>query len=257
MKRVAAWIRPRRGRERWVIIAFFFIDYAIDGPLDFFLPVDAAWLSNISRLVLAVLIVAYCARFMNLGREWFRLPRMIWWQWLVMLGVFGYFLTPIVLSGRVRSSSFWDFLDVAFFTLCIGIEEEFLCRGLVFQLYARYGMWAGIHYSAGMFGLFHLINIYYGAEVFPTVIQALSAVFIGYLLCAVMIYGRSIWWAVLMHAMTDLPYVSSTGVGQVSVSPTMAIVSFVATASVYLGFALALIWARTGWPRFVRVWITS
>lgn len=90
------------------------------------------------------------------------------------------------------------------FLILISLGEEIFCRGFLFGIFKRFGMWKAIWLSSLIFGLLHL-NLYRGENWDPwrAYAHVWSAFSFGVLACAVMITTGSIWLSVVMHTVLN------------------------------------------------------
>lgn len=89
-------------------------------------------------------------------------------------------------------------------TLLVGLNEEWIFRGLVLAALSRWmGLRRGALVSLLLFGGFHLLNIAAGVPAVFELIQVAITILVGssFLLCA--IGTRSLWIPVLAHAFYD------------------------------------------------------
>jgi membrane protease YdiL (CAAX protease family) len=127
--------------------------------------------------------------------------------------------------------------------LGIGFGEEMLCRGFAFNYLSRFGIFLGVLGSSIFFGLMHITNAIFGQSISSTIAQIINAMGMGVLACGLMLATKSIWPAVLMHAINDLPMtVLEVKKIKFAVSP-MDILGTAAwsTIPIVLGLALTLI----------------
>lgn len=90
------------------------------------------------------------------------------------------------------------------FLLSIGFGEEIVSRGFIYGVLKVRSNKAAIFISSLFFGLMHL-NLYLGSNWDPWLAywHVASAFCFGVFICAVMIATRSIWVAMLFHALFD------------------------------------------------------
>lgn len=90
------------------------------------------------------------------------------------------------------------------FLLSIGFGEEIVSRGFVYGVLKSRSHKAAIFVSSLFFGLMHL-NLYLGSNWDPwhAYWHVTSAFCFGFFICAVMVATRSIWVAVVVHALFD------------------------------------------------------
>jgi membrane protease YdiL (CAAX protease family) len=141
------------------------------------------------------------AGFRSLGR---------WHVWLIMIGVsiFELALTIYVLNGHFAWRNLIVFADPPAYLL-VGLFEEIAFRGLI--LYAllrswgdkRFRMLKSVLVSSLLFGLVHLATVMTGNTLPGAIFQILSTTISGILYAALVLYGRSIWPAVIGHFLVD------------------------------------------------------
>ena len=90
------------------------------------------------------------------------------------------------------------------FLFAIGFGEEMLSRGLIFGVVRKFGRGWAIVISSFLFGLLHL-NLYLGSrcDAWLAYWHVMDAFAFGIFACALMIVTRSIWVAVVFHAISD------------------------------------------------------
>lgn len=90
--------------------------------------------------------------------------------------------------------------------LCVGILEEIIFRGLLFNAMVKDGEKAAIIVSSATFGLGHIMNLINGSgsEVLPTLCQMVYAVAIGFLFVMIYYRGGSIIPCIIAHSTVDV-----------------------------------------------------
>lgn len=103
-----------------------------------------------------------------------------------------------------------NIITLALFCLCIGLYEEFLCRGwLLNEFLEKYGstrkqVITSIIISAVIFGIMHISNIWVGGQtVVETVLQICQATAIGILFGGIYYRTKNIWAVVFLHGFYD------------------------------------------------------
>ena len=135
------------------------------------------------------------------------------------------------------------------FLLAIGFGEEMVSRAFTFGILRKFGQWRAIFISSLIFGLMHL-NPYIGTAWDPWKIYGhiMSAFGFGIFICALMIVTRSIWVAVLFHALSDWGVVfdkassNATGTDQWNPGIWEGITFPLYNVSIMVGAALLLLW---------------
>jgi membrane protease YdiL (CAAX protease family) len=61
----------------------------------------------------------------------------------------------------------------------VGLVEEAFFRGLILQALAPAGLWRAAVLSSAVFGVMHLLNLLYGADLVATLLQTASATALG------------------------------------------------------------------------------
>jgi len=170
---------------------------------------------------------------------------------LVFLSLVGDILT-LLTSGKPYENA--TLLTICLFLLknfMIGYYEEVLCRGFMLNaLRNKYGdrglLWA-VLLSSFIFGLMHLIGVFGGAALVPTISQAIYATFIGVFFCGVYIRVGNLWSVIIIHALIDVTVFFSdiftmgesvTDVAVESAQATSALAEFLSPPAVVLPFAL-------------------
>jgi uncharacterized protein len=94
----------------------------------------------------------------------------------------------------------------------IGFVEEVSFRGLILQALASRGVWRAAVISSILFGLMHLQNLLFGADLVATVLQIAYATAMGFGFASVTLRTGSIWPLVAIHALIDFAgFVTSGG----------------------------------------------
>jgi len=108
-------------------------------------------------------------------------------------------------AGSVGADKLLLLLPLAVHTLFIGVSEEFLCRGIfynvIFNKYKNYHV--AVFVSSAIFGVGHFTNLIGGASLDETLSQVLYAFAFGVLICAIYVRCKNIWVVVLLHAFFD------------------------------------------------------
>ena len=86
------------------------------------------------------------------------------------------------------------------FMICVGFLEEIIFRGFLFKMMAKDNVKTAIIVSSLTFGIGHIINLFNGAALIPTLIQVCYAVAGGYLFVIIFQKGKSLWPCIIAHA---------------------------------------------------------
>lgn len=101
-----------------------------------------------------------------------------------------------------------NLITLALYCICIGIYEEFLCRGWLQNEFIerfgndRKGVIKSIVISSLIFGLMHLSNMSVQST-FDTILQIINALAMGMLLGSIYYKSNNIWTVIVLHALWD------------------------------------------------------
>lgn len=84
--------------------------------------------------------------------------------------------------------------------LNVGFIEEIIFRGFLFKMMAKDNLKAAIIVSSVTFGIGHIINLFNGAEVIPTLLQICYAVSAGFLFVILFHKSGSLLPAIITHS---------------------------------------------------------
>ncbi|MEM9999804.1 MAG: type II CAAX endopeptidase family protein [Pseudomonadota bacterium] len=133
------------------------------------------------------------------------------WFWalilpLVYVGIFLFLGYATLLENELGLSAIplQIFAPLIFTTFLVGVFEEFLFRGVVFNAFERWrGTILAVIVSSILFGSMHYVNWAGGQPLGSTHIQVLHAGLAGILYAGLMLYTGSIWIPVLYHGLWD------------------------------------------------------
>lgn len=203
------------------------------------------------ELVLAVLVIALLTALRSWRTVGFRaLPRRrdLRLYWIPLLPVLPVVPAACVGISRMRFDEVLFFLVLA---CLIGFVEEVIFRGLILQALAPKGIWKAAIVSSIVFGLMHLLNLMFGADLVATLWQTAYAVAMGFGFAAVTLRTGSLWPLVAIHALIDFAgFVTSQGTIMVSLtSADIAIFSlYVVVFASYGIFIMRAVMRRSAHP---------
>ena len=134
--------------------------------------------------------------------------------------------------------------------LAIGLFEELAFRGVIFLMLAagrhttRKGLFWSLILSSAVFGGVHLINIFMGAGIGPTILQIGYSFLIGAMCTVVLLKTRNVWLCVVLHAVYDFcgNLMPTLGTGTWWDTPTVIFTAVLAVATtVYLVWQFLLL----------------
>ena len=85
----------------------------------------------------------------------------------------------------------------------IGFIEEVIFRGFLYKMMAKDNEKVAIIVSSIAFGIGHVVNLFNGAELIPTLLQICSAITIGYLFVIIFNKSKSIIPCVVTHILIN------------------------------------------------------
>lgn len=85
----------------------------------------------------------------------------------------------------------------------IGFIEEIIFRGFLFKMMAKDNVKSAIIVSSITFGIGHIINLFNGAALLPTLMQICYAISIGYLFVIIFYKSKSLIPCIITHSLTN------------------------------------------------------
>ena len=79
------------------------------------------------------------------------------------------------------------------------VLEELILRSILFHAIARTNTRRAFWFAALSFGVGHLVNLFYGKEIVPTLLQVVYACCVGFCFTAVLYVGKSLLMPVIGH----------------------------------------------------------
>lgn len=124
--------------------------------------------------------------------------------WLMPLLSFP-FANMYLQGNQAMLQNSWIMFLLMLFTVFL---EELLFRGyLLVYLFEKCGIdnkWIGMIISSVLFGMFHIVNIFQGADILYTMIQMLCACGIGLCLCVLVSQYKSIFPGTIVHYIINI-----------------------------------------------------
>ena len=203
-------LKPASQRSR-IVIAFFAV--TLFGVLEYYrtfsfaslIPHPSPYVKNTSWRMADGLTFLLIAFFLTPKmRRYLRLPSLRK-RWLPLLGITNFVLLPYFSDIYAFRHDLSDLARGTYWVIAIGFTEELFSRFLIFGLLTRYvGLWPAMVISSINFGMMHLGNLHQdGQGLQETLLQVSNAVSFGFMMVALLIYFRSIWVPILMHAFSD------------------------------------------------------
>lgn len=145
-------------------------------------------------------------------------------------GSLGMWIFPILIieaipfiAGFNKDLTVSSFLALCFFMVCVGLFEEGIFRGILFQYLKQINLSTAIWGSAVLFGLGHAANLLSGKSITLTIAQILFAFLFGFVAAEIVTLTNSLQWVILWHAVHNI--VDQTTNGQTSVGMQMLLLS--------------------------------
>lgn len=85
----------------------------------------------------------------------------------------------------------------------IGFIEEIIFRGFLFKMMEKDNRKAATAVSSITFGIGHVVNLFNGAELIPTLFQICYAISIGYLFVVIFVKSKSVVPCIIAHSLNN------------------------------------------------------
>lgn len=186
----------------WVLLTLFGMRWATDGtkrPLIETITHGISW--NIAMAIGLLALATFALRWRDLKFVAPRPPGSLRILWFPAL----YLLLFIVLAGALGLPPPGTLVFVALNTAMVGISEEWMFRGVLFQgLRSRLPMLPSILVTSALFGAVHVLNVFVTGQMVEAVVQSAAAFLSGIVLIALLIRTGSLWVPIVYHALWDL-----------------------------------------------------
>lgn len=87
--------------------------------------------------------------------------------------------------------------------LFVGVIEELIFRGFLFTALLRGGVRQAVVISSLTFGLGHIVNLFNGAALLPTLLQLVYACAVGFMFTVLFYKGGSLWPCMITHGVLN------------------------------------------------------
>ncbi len=197
----------------WLLLTMFGMRWASDGtkkPLVETITHGISW-----NLVMAIGLLALVTVWMRWRDLKFVPPRplsslkVLWFPAI-------YLLLFALLSAVLGLPAADTMLFVVLNTLLVGVSEEWMFRGVLFQgLRSRFLMWPSVILASLLFGAAHILNVITTGQLGEAVVQSVAAFMSGLVMIALLIRTGSLWVPIVYHALWDLgTFMVSAGGGK-------------------------------------------
>ncbi len=88
--------------------------------------------------------------------------------------------------------------------ICVGVLEELIFRSMLMKALLHKGPTFAIAISTLIFGLFHALNLIFGADLVPTLLQIGYSMAFGFMCCAFFYKTNNIIPCIICHALSNI-----------------------------------------------------
>jgi uncharacterized protein len=168
-------------------------------------------LEFIAELVLALLATVLLTALRSWRNAGFHaLPSLkdVRLYWVPVLPLLPVLIAVVTGMSRMRVD------EVAFYLVLaclVGFAEEVYFRGLMLRALVSLGLWRAAVISSVLFGVMHLQNLLFGADLAGTLLQVAYAAAMGFGFAAVTLRTGVIWPLVVIHALIDFAGFATSG----------------------------------------------
>lgn len=85
----------------------------------------------------------------------------------------------------------------------VGFLEEIIFRGFLFQMMAKDNVKSAVIVTSITFGIGHILNLFNGADLIPTLIQICYAISTGFLFAIILIKTKSLIPCIITHSIVN------------------------------------------------------
>ena len=85
----------------------------------------------------------------------------------------------------------------------VGFLEEIIFRGFLFKMMEKDNLKRAIIVTSLTFGIGHIINLFNGADILPTLMQIMYATATGYLFVTIFYKSKSLWPCIITHILVN------------------------------------------------------
>lgn len=124
--------------------------------------------------------------------------KVLWFIPLVVMEIL-----PIVFLGFSSEIKALQYLNLLFFVIAVGFNEEIYFRGLAFKFMQEKGTKNAIIGTSILFGVLHLANALSGKNVLYLILQVIFAFLVGFVLAEIVSITKSLWAVIIWHASHD------------------------------------------------------
>lgn len=112
-------------------------------------------------------------------------------------------ILPIALVGFSTEIKALQYINLLFFVIAVGFNEEIYFRGLAFKFMKERGIKNAIIGTSIIFGVLHIANAFNGKNPLYLVLQMSFAFLVGIVLAEIVSITKSLWAVIIWHASHD------------------------------------------------------
>ncbi len=109
-----------------------------------------------------------------------------------------------VWQGFYINDSVTQIIFISLSMICVGILEELIFRSFLMKALLHKGPTIAIAISTLIFGLFHALNLIFGADLVPTLLQVMYSMAFGFMCCAFFYKTKNIIPCIVCHALGNI-----------------------------------------------------
>ena len=120
------------------------------------------------------------------------------------------YFVPLILIASVNlwnginiNNSIEEIIFYMITMINVGFIEEIIFRGFLFKMMAKDNIKSAIIVSSVTFGIGHIINLFNGADLIPTLLQICYAISIGYLFVIIFHKSNSLFPCIITHSLVN------------------------------------------------------
>ncbi|MBQ7105776.1 MAG: CPBP family intramembrane metalloprotease [Bacilli bacterium] len=117
------------------------------------------------------------------------------------------------IGGVGINNTFFEILFYMLSMICVGFLEEIIFRGFLFKMMAKDSLKSAIIVTTITFGIGHILNLFNGADLIPTLVQICYAMAGGYLFVMILIKSKSLWPCIITHSLLNSLSIFGVGSG--------------------------------------------
>ena len=106
-------------------------------------------------------------------------------------------------TGININNSVSEFVFYMLSMIFVGFLEEIIFRGFLFKMMEKDNVKSAIIVSSLTFGIGHIINLFNGASLVPTLLQVCYATLAGFMLVTIFQKSGSLWPCIITHSLVN------------------------------------------------------